>query len=610
MKQTKKKMVWLVAFLAIGSIPVFGKPFAKGPYLGQTPPGPMPKVFAPGLVSDTRPRTWEAFATFSADGNTFCFQGVGGIFITENTDQGWKTPELITSIPANIWSPLTACLSPDANSIFFEKAAGRGRRTLYRCNRTARGWSTPQLLGPPLNSPGNESSCSIAANNNIYLCSTRKGGDGKSGIWVVPFGDNTWSRAIHLSIDHPLGNDPGIAPDESFMVFYSIRPGAIPGTETNLYLTLRQPDGTWTKPRDMGPRINTRQYEHGARISPDKKYMFFTRSDGWDPTGTNSADIYWVELKEYLPESYRSPEGMVNGNRNPMKMRSFTKQTTGIGSVQAPAEPFAKGPYLGQAPPGSTAQVFAPGLICDTGAHQWESWVSFSTDGKTFCFNRLGFVYITENTEQGWTKPKNIISVPYRTVSCCLSPDANGIYFMNRKEPSNLYRCQRTPDGWSDPQGLGPTFSYSGAYAGFSLAANNSIYFFRSKPKAGGSGGGIFYAPYVNNTWPRLIKLPLAGTFPGIAPDESFMVFTAIRPGGLGATDLYLALRRPDGTWSKPRNLGPKINSGHFEFGARISPDKKYMFFTRSNGWFENPYHDTSDIYWVELKEYLPESYR
>jgi len=288
------------------------------------------------------------------------------------------------------------------------------------------------------------------------------------------------------------------------------------------------------------------------------------------------------------------------------------KQMTEIGSIQAPAEPIAKGPYLGQSPPGSTAQVFAPGLICDTRPHQWESWVSFSTDGNTFCFNRLGLVYITENTEQGWTTPKKIISVPYRAVSCCLSPDANGIYFMNRKEPSRLYRCQRTPDGWSEQQELGPTFNYSGAYAGFSLAANNSIYLFHSKPRAGVNGGGIFYAPYVNNTWPRLIKLPLVGTFPGIAPDESFMVFTTIRPEALSGTetDLYLTLRRPDGTWTKPRNMGPKINSGYFEFGARISPDKKYMFFTRSNGWLENPYHDTSDIYWVELKEYLPESHR
>ncbi len=40
MKQTKKKIVWVVAFLGIGSIQVFGKPFATGPYLGQTPPGP------------------------------------------------------------------------------------------------------------------------------------------------------------------------------------------------------------------------------------------------------------------------------------------------------------------------------------------------------------------------------------------------------------------------------------------------------------------------------------------------------------------------------------------------------------------------------------------
>jgi hypothetical protein len=286
-----------------------------------------------------------------------------------------------------------------------------------------------------------------------------------------------------------------------------------------------------------------------------------------------------------------------------------------VGSIQVFGKPFAKGPYLGQTPPGPVAQVFAPGLICDTGAHQWESWGSFSADGNTFCFNRLGFVYITENTEQGWIKPKNIKSIPYRTVSCCMSPDANSIYFITTlKHPLNkhygLLRCDRTIHGWSDPQELGPTFGYSGAYAGFSLAANNSIYLFRSKPSGGGSGGGIFSAPYVNNTWSRPIELPLVGTFPGIAPDESFMVFTAVRPGGLGETDLYLTLRRPDGTWTKPRNMGPRINTRYYESGARISPDKKYMFFTRANGWGGNSYTDTADIYWVALKEYLPVSYR
>ena len=130
----------------------------------------------------------------------------------------------------------------------------------------------------------------------------------RGGCWVAPFVGNTWSEARKIPVE--MGNlnpcHPGVAPDGSFLVFYSIRPGAIPGTETDLYLTLRRPGGTWTKPRNMGPGINTGYHEIGARISPDKKYMFFTRSTGWNLNrATDTADIYWVELKEYLPESYR-----------------------------------------------------------------------------------------------------------------------------------------------------------------------------------------------------------------------------------------------------------------------------------------------------------------
>jgi len=55
MKQTIDQIVTLMVLLGIGSIQAFAKPFAVGPYLGQTPPGPIAKVFAPGLICDTRP---------------------------------------------------------------------------------------------------------------------------------------------------------------------------------------------------------------------------------------------------------------------------------------------------------------------------------------------------------------------------------------------------------------------------------------------------------------------------------------------------------------------------------------------------------------------------
>jgi len=283
------------------------------------------------------------------------------------------------------------------------------------------------------------------------------------------------------------------------------------------------------------------------------------------------------------------------------------------------AEPFAKGPYLGQTPPGSTAQVFAPGLICDTRPHQGEAWGTFSVDGNTFCFSRFGYVYITENTNQGWTMPKRIKSIPYKAGVCCLSPDANSVFFMYSYDPSkrySLHRCTRTSQGWSLPHELGPPFSDSGAFGGFSVAADNSIYFWGLKGPY--ERGGFWVAPFVDNTWLRAINFRvdvegnLTGRHPGIAPDKSFIVFYSIRPGAQRGTetDLYLTLRRPDGTWTKPRNMGPRINSGYHESAPSISPDKKYMFFTRANGWWENSYRDTSDIYWVELKEYLPESYR
>ena len=281
-----------------------------------------------------------------------------------------------------------------------------------------------------------------------------------------------------------------------------------------------------------------------------------------------------------------------------------------IGSSQARAEPFAKGPYLGQTPPGPTPKVFAPGLICDTRPHRWESHGHFSADGNTFCFRRFGFVYIAENTVQGWTTPKRIETIPYRSWSPCLSPDANSIYFNRRHDPPkgwSLYRCMHTSGGWSLPQELAPPLRPWGA--GFSVAADHRICFI--------SGRGHFWmAPFTGNALAQATKIPveannLKGCHPGVAPDESFMVVAdKDKPGGYGHFDLNLILRLPDGTWSKPRNLGPKVNSAYIEFGPRISPDKKYLFFNRSNGWDPRKPGVHSYIYWVELKEYLPESYR
>jgi hypothetical protein len=86
--------------------------------------------------------------------------------------------------------------------------------------------------------------------------------------------------------------DPFIAPDESYMIFSTIRAGGY-GQEDQ-YISYNV-NGTWSSPRNLGSAINTTQIEYGSYISPDNKYYFFSRPAGWGPN--IAADIYWVDAR-------------------------------------------------------------------------------------------------------------------------------------------------------------------------------------------------------------------------------------------------------------------------------------------------------------------------
>ena len=282
MEQTKKKMVWLVAFLGVGTIGLCAEPFAEGPYLGQTPPGSTPQVFAPGLVCHTG--ILESDGTFSADGKVFCYRRGSDVYLTENTDQGWSTPALVTGLTGEVTRPT---ISPDGKTLYFY-SSGR----LAKADRTSQGWTAQQYLGAPLTSSVWEGGFSLAVDNSFYICSWRPGGRGGCDIWYAPYRDGTWTQAYNIEGVNTVLNEctPGIAPDESFMVFFSNQPGGPGGKD--LHLSRRLPDGSWSSPRRFGEKFNSATPRGGAHISPDKKYLFFSRSD----------DIYWVALKTYLPD--------------------------------------------------------------------------------------------------------------------------------------------------------------------------------------------------------------------------------------------------------------------------------------------------------------------
>jgi Tol biopolymer transport system component len=82
---------------------------------------------------------------------------------------------------------------------------------------------------------------------------------------------------------------PFIEPNERYLLFCRQSPEGF--GKTDIYISFRNADGTWTKAINMGSKINTPEEEGFPSISPDGKYLFFCREGkfGFNP--------YWVSSK-------------------------------------------------------------------------------------------------------------------------------------------------------------------------------------------------------------------------------------------------------------------------------------------------------------------------
>ncbi|MFY0630933.1 MAG: PD40 domain-containing protein [Flavobacteriaceae bacterium] len=257
-------------------------------------------------------------------------------------------------------------------------------------------------------------------------------------------------------------------------------------------------------------------------------------------------------------------------------------------------------PYLGQKPPGLTPIPFAPGLV-STEIYEYDG--AFASDMKAFYFIRRGeenvkstfYEYKYDETNGDWKK--SVLASPWigRPV---ISPDGQTMHLGDRY-------LKRTESGWSKLQKLEPpTVSNDSMYIMRLSSAANGTYYFDTY-KENDSIFPIRYSRLINGKHEEPKALPKAintGTFlshPFIAPDESYLLFDAEREEGFGDSDIYISFKQKDGTWGNGINLGDKINTNAWEASASITPDGKYLFFSRNVG---SDKYENVDIFWVDAK--------
>jgi len=62
--------------------------------------------------------------------------------------------------------------------------------------------------------------------------------------------------------------------------------------------------------------------------------------------------------------------------------------------------------------------------------------------------------------------------------------------------------------------------------------------------------------------------------------DQKKVIFASERPGGLGGKDLYEAVKLPDNTWGRVKNLGPNINTPFDDDAPFVHPDGRTLIFS------------------------------
>lgn len=268
--------------------------------------------------------------------------------------------------------------------------------------------------------------------------------------------------------------------------------------------------------------------------------------------------------------------------------------------------PIPDGPYLGQTPPSSTPEIFAPGIVNREESTDLEGM--FGADMNTFYFVREGEEYsgvVNVGEFKGDKVSYGLAVIEYKNNKWqhsvvakaasepSISPDGNTILFKNGY-------IERTNDGWSEMKSLGEPFADISVMRS-AISSNGTIYFDTYTKEL---DTPLRYSRLVDGEYRAPKSLgPQFGigrynAHPYIAPDESYIVFDSVREGGYGRSDLYISFRKTDDAWGPAINLGDKINTDASEKNPSVSPDGKFLFFDRR---IKRGNADVT-IYWVDAQ--------
>lgn len=261
-------------------------------YLGQSLPSETPEIFAKGKLVNSGIVLGRV--AFSQDGKEFYYTyaahwfdaNESGVNTITFDGTSWSMPKLLAE---NVSNPT---LSIDGSKLYF----GSMGSNVWRSQKVNGQWSEPKEY---LNKTYGLYNFMPTKSDTFYVGSSGASGS-KSDYSTYDFSTFTINetkaevKSLGSSINTSgFDGDLYVAPDESYMI---VSAKEAPTYESELHITFKKEDGSWTLPKSISAEINEGlAHRFGQYVSPDGKYLFYTQG-----TSEENCHIYWLRWDEML----------------------------------------------------------------------------------------------------------------------------------------------------------------------------------------------------------------------------------------------------------------------------------------------------------------------
>jgi len=240
---------------------------------------------------------------------------------------------------------------------------------------------------------------------------------------------------------------------------------------------------------------------------------------------------------------------------------------------------------------------------------------AFTPDGTEVYFHRKEYeqrtIYMSRQDRGSWSPPTVAsFATQWTNIEPAIAPNGSYLVFASNRpidgsgkildgywgtslkpgRGGNLWRTDRTADGWSPPRRLpaevnqgtsvyAPAISNDGTLLFMKPGADRLFHLFEAHPR--GASYSVQPLPFS--------KEGISDYDPAIAKDGSYLLFCSNRDEP-ALSAIYISFRTANGGWSVPRRLPEALNAANDVTELRLSPDESRLYFAHDNSIWSVPF--------------------